>query len=247
MSTIRLNRRSFLKGLSAASVVALTACQAPVAPAPGQESDQVPEQQGQTLVFWRFPSAVQTAALEDAFSRYAEENPGFAVEMAEFGPMAEYRQKILAAIAANTAPDFLLSDGPWLPEFASRGIISPASPDVEQDVTANWTRGGQSYVTFEGTVYGYPYETSIHQTYVNNAMFEEVGLDPLNPPTNSWTEFREAVNALARVEDGTLVRAGFLANPRLFYLAGFLWNNGAAVVNEDIYGNLQEPVKSTVV
>ncbi len=158
--------------------------------------------------------------------------------------MAEYRQKILAAIAANTAPDFFLSDGPWLPEYASRGIINAASPEVEEDINANFTDGGRSYVTFNGTVYGYPYETSTHQMYINNAMFEEAGLDPLNPPVNSWSDFREAANVLARSENGNLVQAGFLANPRLVYLADFLWNNDATIINEDQYGNLQEPVES---
>lgn len=249
------SRRRFLAALGATAVAVpvLAACQ-PATPTPQPKATAAPAAatkpavaptpapaKAVNLVFWRYPSTVQDKAVQDFMDGFMKQNPGVTFEVASYGPMAEYRQKILAALAAKTAPDLMFADGPWLPEFASRQILDPAPPDVTEDLKTNFTAGGQAYVSYKGTYYAYPWETSVHQAYLNDNFYKEAGLDPKNPPFKSYAEFREGMKKLAKVEGGQTTRAGFLANRRLMYFSNFLYNNGAVLINEDSQGNVTEP------
>lgn len=225
------------KPAAAATKPAAAATKPAVAPAAGS----APAKGATNLVFWRYASQTQDEAVADLIKRFTAENPGLSIEQAFFG--GDYRQKILAAVAAKTQPDFMFCDGPWLPEFGTRNLLDPAPPEVVEDLRTNWTKGGQAYVTYKGVQYGYPWENSIHQLFLNDELFEKAGLDPKKPPYKSFTEFREAAKKLAKVEGGTLTQAGFLGNQRIFYVANFLYNNDATIMNEDAEGNLQQPVK----
>lgn len=263
VSESRFNRRRFLQQTGAAGAVLaagslLAACgqQAPTAPtsAPATKPTEAaksaeaakptvaaapaPAKGATKLILWRYTAAVQDSTFADFIKRFSAENQGVSVEEANFGPMAEYRQKVLAALAAKTAPEILYSDGPWLPEFASRKILDPAPPEVSQDLKTNYTRGGHAYLTFKGVEYGYPWETSIHQLFINDDLFKAAGLDPSKPPIKSFAEFREASKKLAKVEGGNVTQAGFLANQRLMYFGNFIYNNGGTIIGEDNEGNV---------
>ncbi|HLH73303.1 MAG TPA: extracellular solute-binding protein, partial [Chloroflexota bacterium] len=185
------------------------------------------------LIFWRYTAALQDSVIADFIKRYGEAHPGVSIDQANFPGLDTYRQKVLAAVAAKSAPDFLYSDGPWLPEFASRNILDPAPPEIVDDLKAHWTKGGANYVTYKGVTYGYPWETSIHQLYVNNDLFTAAGLDPTKPPNNSFQEFRTGAKKLAKLTNGTVTKAGWIANPRLFYFGNWVYNNGGSLIGED--------------
>jgi multiple sugar transport system substrate-binding protein len=257
----RLTRRSCLKlaataGIAALAGTALTSCKPTATPAP-QATQAAPAEakateapkaaeQAVKLVFWRYPSLTDDPVVEVYQNQLKETHPNVEMEVAAFGPMEEYRQKILASVAAKTTPDLLFGDGCWLPEFASRGIYDEAPEDVMLDLTTNFTKGMQGWMSYKGKVYGYPWDAIMHALYTNDALFEAAGMDPANPPVDSFSSFLEGAQRLAKVENGEVTQAGFLANPRLMYLLNFLWANDAKLVNENEYGIPQEPVKCTL-
>jgi ABC-type glycerol-3-phosphate transport system substrate-binding protein len=151
------------------------------------------------------------------------------------------RAALIAAVAAGTAPDLFNSDGPWLPEFATMGLLDKMPREAQRDLQTNFTDGAQRYGTYQGTAYVYPFETLTHALFYNKPLFAQAGLDPAKPP-RSFAEFRDAARRLAKRDaGGRLVQPGFVGNNRLLYVGNFVYNNGGRILTEDDYGNLRKP------
>jgi multiple sugar transport system substrate-binding protein len=155
------------------------------------------------------------------------------------------RQGLITGFAGGTGPDLYISDGPWLPEFATLGLLQPMPDSIGRDLRANFTEGGQRYGSYKGTSYVYPYETVVHGLYVNRSLFAQAGLDPARPP-KTFAEFRDAARRTAREDPAGPGVAGFLGNNRLLYVENFVYNNNGRVVGEDEYGNLRKPYRLTL-
>jgi ABC-type glycerol-3-phosphate transport system substrate-binding protein len=151
------------------------------------------------------------------------------------------RAALIAAVAAGTAPDLFNSDGPWLPEFATMGLLDKMPREAQRDLQANFTEGAQRYGTYRGAAYVYPFETLTHALYYNKQLFSQVGLDPARPP-RTFADFREAARRLAKRDGGgQLVQPGFVGNNRLLYVGNFVYNAGGRILSEDDYGDLRKP------
>jgi multiple sugar transport system substrate-binding protein len=151
------------------------------------------------------------------------------------------RAALIAAVAAGTAPDLFNSDGPWLPEFATMGLLDKMPREAQRDLQNNFTDGGQRYGAYRGAAYVYPFETLTHALYYNKQLFAQAGLDPGKPP-RTFAEFREAARRLAKRDgSGRLVQPGFVGNNRLLYVGNFVYNAGGRILSEDAYGDLRKP------
>jgi multiple sugar transport system substrate-binding protein len=199
------------------------------------------------LVFGRRASAAELPVLEGYLAAYRQVAPAVAVDLVSLpAGLQEMRQNLIAAFAGGTGPDLFISDGPWLPEFATKGLLDPMPDRIGRDLKANFTDGGQRYGTYKGVAYVYPYETVMHGLYYNRALFAQAGLDPTKPPKN-FAEFRDYARRTAKTDGtGSLTVAGFQGNNRLLYVENFVYNNGGRVINEDEYGNLRKPYKLTL-
>lgn len=240
----RITRRTVVRltGVAGAATMLLVGCQPGRAgvPAPGGEAQPV------KLIFGRRSSAAELPVLEKYMATYRQVAPHVTVELASLpSGLQEMRQGLIAAFAGGTGPDVLISDGPWLPEFANKGLLDAMPERISRDLKANFTEGGQRYGTYQGVSYVYPYETVIHGLYYNRSLFAQAGLDPDKPP-RTFAEFRDYARRTAKGEGAEVSVAGFLGNNRLLYLENFVYNNGGRVINEDEYGNLRKPYKVTL-
>jgi ABC-type glycerol-3-phosphate transport system substrate-binding protein len=228
-----------LAGGAAVLTAALAGCAPDWGPAPaGQPA---------ALVFGRRGSAAELPVLEGYLAAYRQVAPRVTVELTALPTgLQEMRQGLIAAFAGGAGPDLFICDGPWLPEFATKGLLDRMPERVVRDLRANFTEGGQRYGSYKGVAYVYPYETVVHGLYVNRALLQQAGLDPARPP-RTFAEFREAARRTAKGDaGGGLAVAGFQGNNRLLYVENFVYNNGGRVINEDEFGDLRQPYKLTL-
>jgi ABC-type glycerol-3-phosphate transport system substrate-binding protein len=198
------------------------------------------------LLFGRRSSAAEQPVLERYVATYRQVAPQLTVELASLpAGLQEMRQGLITGFAGGTGPDLFISDGPWLPEFATLGLLHPMPDQVSRDLKASFTEGGQRYGSYKDVSYVYPYETVVHGLYYNRALFAQAGLDPARPP-RTFAELREAARRTAGGDGAANAVAGFLGNNRLLYVENFVYNNGGRVVGEDEYGNLKKPYRLTL-
>jgi multiple sugar transport system substrate-binding protein len=192
------SRRTFLKQVGAAGVVAAAGlpCRVTAAPAPV------------TLSIWTGYPELEPF-YKKAAEEYAKTHPGFKVETLS-SQLREMEQKLTTAIPTDTGPDlFDIGRNIWL-LFADGGLLPPNPPKIMALVKSKaFHPVVVDYHTWKGQVYGLPLqEGSKPALFYNTRMFREAGLDPKKPP-KTFDELMEYARKLAKKDAaGNLTRAG---------------------------------------
>ena len=97
----------------------------------------------------------------------------------------------ITAITGNTAPDLFITwdGGEPLGTWAQNGLIQPLDQYIAAD-NIDLTKFHDASVamgTYNGKVYGVPWQADIVLLFYNKKQFKEAGLDPDKPPT-TWAE-----------------------------------------------------------
>src|SRR6266545_2758516 len=107
--------------------------------ASGGGSATAAEQQPIKLLFGRRSSAAEQPVLEKYIAGYRQVAPHVTVETVSLpAGLQEMRQGLITGFAAGTGPDTFISDGPWLPEFATIGLLDAMPDHVSRDLKANF-------------------------------------------------------------------------------------------------------------
>lgn len=108
-----------------------------------------------------------------------------------------YYDTLVTAFSAGRGPDVTFADlGGWAPTFAAQGWIEPLEDRlVDAEVTEQIWPNLWPTVTYEGQRYGLPWYTDCRVLLYNKTMFEEVGIDPNDPPV-TWDELLEYAKKL---------------------------------------------------
>jgi multiple sugar transport system substrate-binding protein len=138
-------------------------------------------------------------------------------------------QSAISQISAGDAPEVIGLDVVQIANFAELGAlrdIGSFASDLEyRDDVFEPLR--EDFVSYDGTTYAMPFWIDLSVYYYNKAHFEEVGLDPENPP-ETWDEFLEANEQLA-----TSDRMGTASSYGGFFFLPTAWSNGANLFSED--------------
>lgn len=106
-------------------------------------------------------------------------------------------ERITTAIASQTLPDLLLTDGLSVQQYIRQGAFADLSAFVAQDNLdlATFYPGTVEQFMFDGKPYGLPYDAAPEVVYYNKTMFDTAGLDY---PTDNWSyeEMRETAKLL---------------------------------------------------
>lgn len=135
--------------------------------------------------------------------------------------------KLIAAVAANSAPDMTVLDVVATEAFARLGALKPLDEIVAANpnlATSLFPQGPLQTSFFDGKQYAIPYGGDASVVIYNKALFRERGLDPDNPP-KTWAEFTEAAKQLTfdRDGDGKTDVNGMLFVPSQPWLTTFHW------------------------
>jgi len=136
--------------------------------------------------------------------------------------------KILADIAAGTAPDVFYVGSEWAPRFMSEGVLLPLDGYLTAEHTDDFVPALLDAFTWEGTVYGLPKDFSVLGLAYNKEIFTAAGLDPDSPPT-TWAELASYANT---IYDQTGI-PGLVQGTDIPRWLPFVYQNGGQFLSED--------------
>ena len=136
------------------------------------------------------------ALIEQICADFNAENPDIVVEPVYTGNYDDTVTKIQTAIQGGTPPDVFVSLATQRFTMASTGMAMPLD-----DLIAADGEEGQAYIDdfldgfmldsyVDGQIYSIPFQRSTMVLFYNKDAFEEVGLDPEDPP-ETWEEVVE--------------------------------------------------------
>jgi multiple sugar transport system substrate-binding protein len=161
---------------------------------------------------------------------FEESHPNIKVNAVSV-PYDNFREKLLAAISAGTAPDLIRSDIIWVPELAEMGALAELDtlmPDFG-DYQKVVFEGPLSTNFWKGHYYGLPLDTNTKVWLYNDALYKSAGIE--NPPA-TMEELEADCQALKAVDpDAYLIAAdGLFA----WVTLPWVWSFGGSVTDPEI-------------
>lgn len=162
------------------------------------------------------PTFAQTTTTISIWTRLAEEgakpmfdafeaaHPDIDLEVEYIPGGKNHINKLIAAVAAGNAPDMVTLDVVATEAFARLDALKPLDEILAQNAEISggtFPAGPLATGTFDGVQYAIPFGGDASAVAYNRDIFEEVGLDPDNPP-QTWAEFNEAAQKLTFDRDG---------------------------------------------
>jgi len=215
-------------------VMVLAACTAPAAPSGGAEPAAAPageQATGVTMSFWtRDSNQAQVRKLVDAWnSSHADQ-----IEITVI-PASEYMTKVGASVGAGAPPDLMAVDLIYVPQFAAANQLTEIT-DLAKALPY-FDKLSPSHVrlaTFDGKIFGLPFNAEGSYLMYNKGLFEQAGLDPENPP-KTWGEIADAAAKIRALGDDIYgyYFSGACAGCNAFTFLPLIWANGGDVLTED--------------
>ena len=212
-----LSRRQVLySAMAIGASAALAACvPTPAAPTPeaaGATSEAAPAAAAAepiTLtVWWNNWGEKWNAPMEEFGKTFTAENPSVNFEWT-FSD--EWREKLLARVAAGDPPDITYSNSSYQANLASQGTFLPLDEYVAQAgikredmIVAMWDQ-----CLWEGKLFGLPGGADFIALFYNKGVYKETGLDPETPPKTVSELTEHSLKILKKDDAGNLERIGY--------------------------------------
>lgn len=191
---------------------------------------------GRTRIsFWHPMDSETGDAMEGVIELFEEEHPDIKVEATYIAQSGEgQNEKLLTAIAGGNPPDVAYFDRFEVASWAAQGSLEDLTELAENDgVTQDlyypytWDEA-----VYDDKLYALPTTTDARLVYYNKDHFEEVGLDPDNPPT-TIEELEEAADKLMIKDGKKIERIGFIPWYGQGWFYGWGWAFGGDFYNAE--------------
>src|SRR5699024_11115515 len=160
---------------------------------------------------------------------------------------------MLTSINAGSGPDIMnMSDSQLRGVYIPNGLVSPIDPEIldaesVDEIRNRYIEGALDGATGDdGDAYGLPSEFNAVAFAINTGHFDEVGLDPSEPP-ETWEDVGSIGQQLVVTENGVMTRQGFnfLYLHASWYMDQFqmlMQQTGGQIYNEDFSASvINEP------
>jgi multiple sugar transport system substrate-binding protein len=131
----------------------------------------------------------------------------------DFTDWASSFQKITTGIAGGIAPDIYGAGGLWTPVMAANGGARAIDDYLKTYKDwSDWYPAAQEDVTWNGKVYGIPYETGLQGNVgYRKSIYDKAGI---TSPPSTWDEAHQMAKQLVQTSGDTITMAGwdFLVN-----------------------------------
>ena len=225
----RISRRSALgAGAVGAAALGLAACGGSgggdTAEAPPESSEEL----SGSIVMWIYPLA-ETASAESYapfVESFKEKYPNVKVEVVQ-QPWANREEQLTTAISGGNAPDVVYFNPDFVPRFAEEDLLVSLD-DLREDWDSAFVPASLEAMTYEDTLYAAPVLMQASQTFANQKLLDELGMEG----TTTWDELR-AVGEAAKEKDYFLLEYhGDGTLNHSYYM--YLWQAGGKVLSDDL-------------
>ncbi|MFN8526512.1 MAG: ABC transporter substrate-binding protein [Chloroflexota bacterium] len=251
MPSIRMSRRSFLAGSTAAGTMALLAAcagqqTAPIpkavepasaaAPKPAApEKQAAPASQGTiTGTFW-FNQPVQQDAFQKIIDRFHQSQSRVKMDVI-LVPQTEIGTKLATAIAGGEPPDAVRLGGPAINALFINNKHAAALDDFDSKIsTYDWHPDVKRMVSRDGKMYAMPVNSGVQALIWNKDLYQKAGLDPEKPPTTlaQVLEYAAKVGASGEGRWGHYTTTAPTFQTGGDYFPAVLWSFGGKEISED--------------
>ena len=161
----------------------------PPAPAPAP-ADEIVELK---MAYWA--NAAEEAYFQSMSAGIESEYPNIRITHQVFPSSADFWTTIPVAIAAGTGPDIIAFSDEGNAEYMANGVLAPLEGlfdpvgfDKAKFLPSLW-----SGWTYDGNIYGVPYDTSTSMLSINKAMMDAAGLTGIPETMDELLEWAKAM------------------------------------------------------
>ena len=154
----------------------------------------------------------------------------------EIIPNDDMEGKVGGASQTDSLPDILAGDGVRIPYWASEGIFTDITKQIDGlDNKADLQQGHIEAGTVDGAEYTLPFITDVSVMVWNKNLYKEAGLDPEQGPKSIDQFVEQAKKVAALNKDGVAgsYLAGQSGGALVFDLFPSVWADGESVMNKD--------------
>ncbi len=188
--------------LSVCIVLSLVACE------PGQIRSVQAEDGGVNIDFWTFwESESSNAIIEKIIDDYNNSQDEVIVNHTAF-PKGKIWTNNIVSIATGNPADVIINDMQSVTYRATLNQVTDISSYITEEYKEMFYPHLWEVVESEGRTYAIPFMTNTNVLFYNKAAYEEVGIDPNNPPS-TWKELEEYASFLDWKQGDHYERIGF--------------------------------------
>ncbi|MGC4153010.1 MAG: sugar ABC transporter substrate-binding protein [Propionicimonas sp.] len=185
------------------------------------------------LRFMTNHSTAEEALFRQAIEGFKSVSPDVTIDYLNIGDLASYQTKMKTLAAANDLPDVFYTRTAEVPSQAKLGwnLDLTEYANANADVNDIWpAQVGQ--MSYEGKLYGLPYDFSNQGIYYNKTMFEAEGI-PLPTDELTWEELFAIAAAFKKLEGGSQTRWGIALRWDDWLWRGIFKAFGGGLLTED--------------
>jgi multiple sugar transport system substrate-binding protein len=193
----------------------------------------------ETVSFMISGDPAERQAYLDLVAAFEEAHPEIEVEVTHIPSGSEYRTRLSTEFAAGSPPDVTLMNYRRYGAFAANDLLEPLGPFLaESDLiqAKDFFPITIDAFTWHGEITCIPQNISSLVVYYNQNMFDAANL-PYPADDWTWDDFVKTAVSLTQDfdGDGTIDQYGVGIEPSLYRLAPFVWQNGAPIVNSEVF------------
>ena len=154
-------------------------------------------------------------------NQYEKSHPNVKIQLTLLSD-ANAHQQYITAIEGGSTPCIGLVGNTWTPEFAGFGALAPISASAAT-LKQTYVASMVDSATYQGKVYGYPYDVGVRALIYRKDLFTRAGLTP--PAT--WTQLEQDATKLQNANPGV---SGFaVIGGNQWYYLPMVWNWGGQI------------------
>lgn len=145
------------------------------------------------LSIWTLFGGGEGYIMTDLINRFNEEHPDIEIEEQRI-QWANYYNKLLTGLLAGEAPDIGIMHLAVLPDYASRGVLSPIEGYISEGFTDRFLKNIIEKAYYEGHLFAVPMDTHPLVMYYNKKVLKAAGLVDTNGEVlvpKTWDELME--------------------------------------------------------
>lgn len=191
-----------------------------------------------TIEYWQQHDQQKVEVIDDLIEIFEDENPDIRVNHSSY-PYDQFQEQVATNAAADAGPDIINLFYGWAPLYIQEGFLQPLSQEAfpHEEIEDEFFPMVES-VKVDDEYWVLPTGVRTLALYMNEELFEEVGLDIESPPED-WDELVEYAQQATVLDDNGYLEIGGLgwqhdSQGHHWFRDGLLRQAGADGVSDDL-------------